>query len=122
MPLLKRTVTAARLAANRRAALKSTGPRTALGKSRSSRNAFRHGSRSRTMRLFYQILLQAPPGYEFTLMRELLTPAQLSNPYVAYMANVFRCPGDTPIEPDHSLDWFFRKKEARRGNFLTVEA
>ena len=33
----------ARLAANRRNALKSTGPRTAAGKKRSSKNALRHG-------------------------------------------------------------------------------
>ena len=36
-------VTAAQIAANRRNALKSTGPRTAAGKSASSRNALRHG-------------------------------------------------------------------------------
>jgi hypothetical protein len=49
---LSRTVTAARLLANRRSALKSTGPRTAAGKRRSSLNALRKGSRSKATDLF----------------------------------------------------------------------
>ena len=40
--------TAAQIAANRRNALKSTGPRTGAGKAASSRNALRHGLRART--------------------------------------------------------------------------
>jgi hypothetical protein len=40
--------TAAQIAANRRNALKSTGPRTAAGKAASSRNALRHGLRARS--------------------------------------------------------------------------
>jgi hypothetical protein len=39
--------TAAQIAANRRNALKSTGPRTAAGKAVSSRNALRHGMTAR---------------------------------------------------------------------------
>src|SRR5690348_16081572 len=41
--------TAAQIAANRRNALKSTGPRTAAGKAVSSRNALRHGLRARSV-------------------------------------------------------------------------
>ncbi len=43
----KTMATAAQIAANRRNALKSTGPRTAAGKAVSSRNALRHGLRAR---------------------------------------------------------------------------
>jgi hypothetical protein len=43
--------TPARIEANRRNALKSTGPTTALGKALSSRNALRHGFRSRSVLL-----------------------------------------------------------------------
>src|SRR3954462_14574520 len=39
----KRPTSPRRLAANRRNALKSTGPRTSAGKKRSSRNALKHG-------------------------------------------------------------------------------
>jgi hypothetical protein len=39
--------TAAQIAANRRNALKSTGPRTAAGKAVSCRNALRHGMTAR---------------------------------------------------------------------------
>lgn len=41
--------TPAQIAANRRNALKSTGPRTAAGKAVSSRNALKHGLHSRTL-------------------------------------------------------------------------
>ena len=41
--------TAAQIAANRRNALRSTGPRTAAGKAVSSRNALRHGLTARAM-------------------------------------------------------------------------
>ena len=40
---VKRPVSARRLEANRRNALKSTGPRTAAGKARSARNSRKHG-------------------------------------------------------------------------------
>ncbi len=42
-----RSVSLARLASNRRSALKSTGPRTLAGKARSRMNAFRHGAYAR---------------------------------------------------------------------------
>jgi hypothetical protein len=59
---LKRTVTAARLAANRRSALKSTGPRTEVGKRHSILNALRTGSRSKANGLFWRVLMSAPVG------------------------------------------------------------
>jgi hypothetical protein len=64
MSLLKpRVMTPARLAANRRNAQKSTGPRTARGKAQSSMNGLRHGSCSPTYRRFWLALRDAPPGY-----------------------------------------------------------
>ena len=99
MPLLKRTVTPARLAANRRAALKSTGPRTARGKAQSSLNALRSGGRSKTMTLLWEIVSEADAGCVVSLARELMTPAQLSHPEVADVLNTCLAPGDRPVEP-----------------------
>jgi hypothetical protein len=59
---LTRTVTPARLEANRRSALKSTGPRTKAGKRRSSLNALGRGSGSKAMNLFWKVLATAPVG------------------------------------------------------------
>jgi hypothetical protein len=100
MSLLKRTVTPARLAANRRSALKSTGPLTAAGKARSSLNALRHGGRSKTYELLWSILLQAPPCGVIRMARAYMSPAQLALPHVARMLNLFLSDSDTPLEPD----------------------
>jgi len=102
MPRLKRTVTPARLAANRRAALLSTGPRTARGKQRSSLNALRMGRRSQTIDLLWNILANAPPFGVLRVARQLMTPAQLAHPDVAYLLNMCLAEGDEPIEPDPS--------------------
>jgi len=59
---LTRTVTAARLAANRRSALKSTEPRTVSGKRRLSSNALRTGGRSKAADSFWKVLMTAPFG------------------------------------------------------------
>src|SRR5215468_4211956 len=48
--------TAGQIAANRRNALKSTGPRTAAGKAVSSRNALRHGLTARAPAVFAEDL------------------------------------------------------------------
>lgn len=73
---LSRTVTAARLVANRRSALKSTGPRTATGKRRSSLNALRTGSRSKAADLFLQVLTTAPFGQVLQTADRLMTREQ----------------------------------------------
>lgn len=58
----------AKIEANRRNALKSTGPRSKFGKSRSSRNALKHGLTAKTdpqetSEIFQEIL--AKPGLDF---------------------------------------------------------
>jgi hypothetical protein len=73
---LTRTVTAARLAANRRSALKSTGPRTEAGKRRSSLNALRPGSRSKADVLFWKALMMAPAGQVLQTADRLMTREQ----------------------------------------------
>ena len=55
-------LTPALLAANRRNAQKSTGPRTARGKAGSRLNRLRNGNRSREYRNLLTSLLHAPPG------------------------------------------------------------
>jgi len=91
-------VSSSRLAANRRNAQKSTGPRTAAGKSRSSLNALRKGRRSQTIKLLWNIILNAPPGQVVKIARRIMTPAQLALPYVAFMLNEFRSGEDQPLE------------------------
>jgi hypothetical protein len=115
MPLLKRTVTPARLAANRRAARRSTGPRTKAGKLRSSLNAYRHGGRSRAKRLVWYILETAPVGGVMRTARRIMTPAQLANPDVTFMLNQFLSPGDVPLEP-----YSFSREKGPRGNSFSA--
>ena len=55
------TRTEAFLAANRRNALKSTGPRTARGKAQTRMNSLRTGFRSRFLHDLYLTLFYAPP-------------------------------------------------------------
>jgi hypothetical protein len=65
MSLLKpRIMTPARLAASRRNALKSTGPRTPRGKAQSRMNLLRGGGRSSAYRNLLRAMVEAPPGGE----------------------------------------------------------
>src|SRR5438045_1517954 len=48
-PAVKAGISQRKIEANRANALKSTGPRTAEGKTRSSMNALKHGLRARTL-------------------------------------------------------------------------
>ena len=56
--------TEAQIAANRRNALKSTGPRTAEGKAKASRNALKHGLLSR------DVVIAGEDAEEFAALRE----------------------------------------------------
>jgi hypothetical protein len=56
------TMTPARIEANRRNALKSTGPRTARGKAQVRFNALKNGRHSRYYQDLRMVLFFAPPG------------------------------------------------------------
>jgi hypothetical protein len=90
MSLLKpRVITPARLAANRRSAQKSTGPRTARGKAQSRLNGLRHGSCSPAYRRFWVALLDAPPGYPVaSTVCAMLTPQESCHPVYADLIDV----------------------------------
>jgi len=74
------TLTPARLAANRRNALISTGPRTACGKAWSRLNGLRSGTRSVLYQDLFLALLDAPPCAVERTARALLSPAEASHP------------------------------------------
>jgi hypothetical protein len=88
MPLRKSPMPPARLEANRRSARKSTGPRTALGKSQSRLNGLRSGSRSCLLRDLMQALFDALPGAVAPTARAVLTPAQLRHPLFAELVGI----------------------------------
>ncbi|MDR3676424.1 MAG: hypothetical protein P4N24_13105 [Acidobacteriota bacterium] len=90
MSLVKpRVMTPARWAANRRNALKSTGPRTARGKAASKLNGLRHGHCSPIYRQFWLALLEAPPGPPVaTTIRTLLMREETGNPVFAELIDV----------------------------------
>jgi len=83
-------MTPARLAANRRNALKSTGPRTAAGKAWSRLNGFRSGSRSPAYHKLLLALLDAEPGGIDHAARIALTPEQAAHPLFARTVDSFR--------------------------------
>jgi len=70
------TLTPARLAANRRNARKSSGPRTAW----SRLNGLRTGSRSLAYGALLRTLLEAPPSAIGRVAAGMLTPEQASHP------------------------------------------
>ena len=82
------TLTPARAEANRRNASKSTGPRTTRGKSQSSMNSLRTGTRSAVYQNFFELMLDAPPCKVDLMAQALLSPAQAAHPY---LARLFRC-------------------------------
>ena len=90
MPLRKSpTMTPARLAANRRSALLSTGPKTAQGKARSCLNRLSHGERSANCEALFQALMQAPPGTVRETASAMLRPEELRHPVYASLIEHF---------------------------------
>jgi len=89
MPLRKSPMTPARLEANRRNARKSTGPRTARGKSQSRLNSLRSGGRSRLYGELLWALSNAPPCAVARTAQSVLTPAQAAHPLFAEAVDIF---------------------------------
>ncbi len=89
MSLRKNPLTPARLEANRRNARKSTGPRTARGKSQSRLNRLRSGGRSRLYEDLLKALVDAPPCAVLETARAVLTPAQMAHPLFADLVETF---------------------------------
>ena len=84
------TLTPALLAANRRNAQKSTGPRTARGKAWSRLNRLRHGGRSPQFHDFFNALHHAPPGPARVALvaRTLLASQPVQHPLFLEMAEL----------------------------------
>jgi len=83
-------LTPARLDANRRNALKSTGPRTAAGKAWSRLNGLRSGSRSPTYMKLLRALVDAEPGGTELAARAVLTREEATHPLFARTVKSFR--------------------------------
>jgi len=83
-------MTPARLAASRRNALKSTGPRTERGKIQSSLNNLRSGRYSPRYRVLWGAFLQAPGVSVDEIARILLTPEEARHPVFAERLDLLR--------------------------------
>jgi len=90
MSLVKpRVPSPAGIAANRRNAQKSTGPRSARGKAQSRLNRLRNGGRSRLYLGLMQKLIDAPPGEVARTARKALTPELAAHPLFRQLARIF---------------------------------
>ncbi len=115
MPLRKSPVrTPALLAALRRNAQKSTGPRTARGKANVRLNALREGGRSRLYQDFNIALLTAPLGKTEHVIRAMLTPDLACHPKFALCARIARW-AERPTEVHFRL---MLKEGKREYNFI----
>jgi len=84
------TRTPAFLAANRRNAQKSTGPRTVRGKAQSRLNRLSTGLRAPWLEDFCCLLLDAPLGGVDQIARYVLTPEMARHPYFVRIVDQFR--------------------------------
>ena len=110
------TLTPALLAANRRNARKSTGPRTARGKAQARMNALRRGDRSRLRRGLLVSLLNAPPGGVARLAHALLTPEMSLCPLLRQTAEVVIQAEREVAASFHQT--YLRQKRMRRESFF----
>jgi hypothetical protein len=106
-----RTVSPARIAANRRNAQKSTGPRTAQGKAQSRMNGLREGNRSRYYLNLMLTLLKAPPCSVDKTAKAILTPEQAVHPLFADLVETFRQAEAEVVEETREL---YAKLEASK--------
>jgi hypothetical protein len=79
----------AKLAANRRNAHQSTGPRSARGKAQSRLNRLRDGSRSRLIQDLLWKFMDAPPAAVARTARRTMTPELARHPLFAELARIF---------------------------------
>jgi hypothetical protein len=103
------SLTPARLAANRRNAQRSTGPRTARGKARSRWNGLRHGGRSQSYDELWRVILEAPPGEMEKAGSAYLSPLEASHPVFDSVLSLFREPArvsplDAPSPEENEND------------------
>ena len=106
------TLTPARIEANRRNAKKSTGPRTARGKSQSQINSLRTGGRSALHENFFLLLLDAPPCSVDRVARALLTPEQAAHPLFAETIDMFRrAEGEVVAQSLYKPAWAASRRE-----------
>ena len=90
MSLLKPRVSSpARIAANRRNARKSTGPRSARGKAQSRLNRLRDGGRSRLFQDLRCTLMAAPPAAVARTARRTMTRELARHPLFADLGRIF---------------------------------
>jgi hypothetical protein len=79
----------ARLAANRRNARHSTGPRSSRGKAQSRLNRLRNGARSRLYQDLLWKLMDAPPAGVARTARGTMTPELARHPLFAELGRIF---------------------------------
>ena len=111
-------LTPALLAACRRNAQKSTGPRTARGKARVRMNALREGGRSQLFRDFLLAVLESPPGGIKAVVRNMLTWDLARQP-------VFLCWAEMGLQselPDQErrrwVRWLLRRNRKKQHYFF----
>jgi hypothetical protein len=99
------------LAANRRNARKSTGPRTAWGKAWSRLNGLRSGTRSVLYQDLFLALLDAPPCAVERTARAKLSPAEAAHPLFSEFVDLAR---QAEIEVVCARRWFAALVESSR--------
>ena len=93
------TSSPAKIAANRRNARRSTGPRSAAGKARARRNAFRHGLA--TPASLDHVAMDRIDDLVFALTRDFPDQLELELATVGFMDRLGAQWGEPPIRPKY---------------------